>query len=159
MITIDKLNLILTIISIIATIVSIVYSFKASVSAKLAKQYKEETLHLREVLDLESLLSRFLSESKYFLDKTRNKDWYRGIDINYIISPFKDVLSSFGKLYHLIEAKDDLKNKVHTLNHLIQTYDRATTSQKTTVNSLILEIGEILQQEIHNNTNLIIEKV
>lgn len=33
-----------------------------------------------------------------------------------------------------------------------------TASQKTTVNLLILEIGEILQQEIHNNTNLIIKK-
>ena len=150
--------MILTGISIIATGISIIYSCKASKSAKLARQYKEETLHLRDVLDLESLLSRFLAESKYFSDKTRNKDWYRGIDVNYIISPFKDVLSSFGKLYHLVEAKDDLKNKVHILNDLIQTYDRATVSQKTRVNLLILEIGEILQQEIHKNIKLIIKK-
>ena len=158
MITIDKLNMILTGISIIATGISIIYSCKASKSVKLARQYKEETLHLREVLDLENLSSKFLAESKYFLDKTRSKDWYRGIDVNYIISPFKEVLSSFGKLYHLVNVEDDLKYKVHTLNDMIQTYDRATASQKTTVNSLILEIGEILQQEIHNNTNLIIKK-
>ena len=158
MITIDKLNMILTGISIIATGISIIYSCKASKSAKLARQYKEETLHLREVLDLENLLSKFLAESKYFLDKTRSKDWYRGIDVNYIISPFKEVLSSFGKLYHLVNAEDNLKYKVHTLDDMIQPYDRATASQKSTVNSLILEIGEILQQEIHNNTNLIIKK-
>lgn len=151
MIAIDKLNMILTGISIIATGISIIYSCKASKSAKLARQ-------LREVLDLENLSSKFLAESKYFLDKTRSKDWYRGIDVNYIISPFKEVLSSFGKLYHLVNVEDDLKYKVHTLNDMIQTYDRATASQKTTVNSLILEIGEILQQEIHNNTNLIIKK-
>ena len=111
-----------------------------------------------EVLDLENLSSKFLAESKYFLDKTRSKDWYRGIDVNYIISPFKEVLSSFGKLYHLVNVEDNLKYKVHTLNDMIQTYDRAKASQKSTVNSLILEIGEILQQEIHNNTNLIIKK-
>ena len=105
MITIDKLNMILTGISII-------YSCKASKSAKVARQYKEETLHLREVLDLENLSSKFLAESKYFLDKTRSKDWYRGIDVNYIISPFKEVLSSFGKLYHLVNVEDDLKYKV-----------------------------------------------
>ena len=104
MITIDKLNMILTGISIIATGISIIYSCKASKSAKLARQYKEETLHLREVLDLENLSSKFLAESKYFLDKTRSKDWYRGIDVNYIISPFKEVLSSFGKLYHFISV-------------------------------------------------------
>lgn len=86
--------MILTGISIIATGISIIYSCKASKSAKLARQYKEETLHLREVLDLENLSSKFLAESKYFLDKTRSKDWYRGIDVNYIISPFKEVLSS-----------------------------------------------------------------
>lgn len=54
--------------------------------------------------------------------------------------------------------EDDLEYKVHTLNDMIQTYDRATAIQKTTVNSLILETGEILQQETHNNTYLIIKK-
>lgn len=110
------------------------------------------------MLDLENLSSKFLAESKYFLDKTRSNDWYRGIDVNYIISPFKEVLSSFGKLYHLVNVEDDLEYKVHTSNDMIQTYDRATAIQKTTVNSLILETGEILQQETHNNTYLIIKK-
>lgn len=59
MITIDKLNMVFAGISIIVTGMSIIYSCKASKSAKLARQYKEETLHLREVLDLENLSSKF----------------------------------------------------------------------------------------------------
>lgn len=164
MINIGNLNLVLTIfsivatsISIVATIISIVYSIRASKSAKNAKQYKEETIQLKGTFDMETLLGRFQTESKYFLEKTRKTDWYKGVDINPIISPFKEVLSSFGRLYHLARTADNLKNKVHELDSLVQTYDQAKTPQKRRANDLILEIIEILQQEIHNNTKEIIK--
>ena len=102
MTAIDTLNIILTSISIVVTIVSIFLSIWASSSAKKAKQYKEEVLEFRDVLNLEGLLSGFLTESKYFLDKTRDNNWYKGVDVTSIISPFKQVLFSFGNSYHLI---------------------------------------------------------
>ena len=154
---IDKLNLVCTIISIVVTIVSMGFSIWACYSAKKAKRYREETLLLKDVFDLEGLLGRFQIESNLFLEKTRHRDWYKGTDANYIISPFKVTLSMFGRLYHLIENQETLKGKVHELNIIIQTYDKATKAQKGQVTDLILEILDILQSEAHKNTKKIIK--
>ena len=118
---IELTNMALTIVSIVVTIVSVVCSILASNSAKDAKQYKEETLQLRDTFDLERLLSRFQVESKYFQNNTRKRDWYKGIDINLVISSFSDVLSDFGNVYHLVGDSKGLKEKVHSLNEIIQT--------------------------------------
>lgn len=151
---IDNLNIILTGISILVTLVSIGFSIWAFNSAKKAEQYKEETLQLRDTFDLEGLLSRFQTESKYFFNNTRRKDWYKGIDINSIISPFKEVLSTFGRIYHLISEKDreTLKKKVHDLDQIVFDYDKAKYTDKKKVNVLIREITDILHNEIHSNT-------
>ncbi|MBQ5594181.1 MAG: hypothetical protein IIU78_00575 [Alistipes sp.] len=156
MTSIDSLNMTLTVVSIVVTIASIGCSIWAFISAKNAKHYKEETLQLKETFDMETLLGRFQTESKYFLDKTRKNDWYKGADINPIISPFKEVLSSFGRLYHLAKNPNNLKDKVHELNSIVETYDKAKYKQKARANELILDIIEILQHEIHNNTKAII---
>lgn len=71
--SIELTNMVLTIVSIVVTIVSVVCSILASNSAKDAKQYKEETLQLRDTFDLERLLSRFQVESKYFQNNTRKR--------------------------------------------------------------------------------------
>lgn len=138
-------------ISICVTIISIGFSIWSFCSAKKAKQYKEETLQFKENIDLKGFLSRFQMESRYFLEKTRNRDWYKGIDVNTVISPFKDVLLNFGQWYHLVKESDVLKKKVYELNDIIQTYDKATSSNKKRVNILIMEITDILQQGIHSN--------
>ena len=157
MISVDNLNIILTAISILVTLVSIGFSIWSFNSAKKAEQYKEETLQLRDTFDLEGLLSRFQTESKYFLNNTRRKDWYKGIDISSIISPFKEVLSTFGRLYHLVNDANTLRNKIHELNELIENYDKANSLQKRTANKLILEVIEILQQEVHNNARKVVK--
>ena len=63
MTTIEKFNL-------ISTILSLVFAAISLWQAKRAKQYKEETLQLRDTFDLENLLGRFMTESKYFQDNT-----------------------------------------------------------------------------------------
>lgn len=158
MTAIDTLNIILTSISIVVTIVSIFLSIWASSSAKKAKQYKEEVLEFRDVLNLEGLLSGFLTESKYFLDKTRDNNWYKGVDVTSIISPFKQVLFSFGNSYHLISNYTTIRDKVHELNEIVQNYDKASSFQRKRANSLIMEIADILQQELHNNKVKIIKQ-
>lgn len=155
---IDIFNIILTSISIVVTIISIILSIWAFRSAKKAKQYKEEVLQFRDVLNLEGLLSRFLIESKYFLDKTRDINWYKGVDVTPIISPFREVLFSFGKSYHLINNYIIIKDKVHELNEIVQNYDKANSFQRSKANSFIMEIADILQQELHNNKVKIIKQ-
>ena len=106
---------------------------------------------------MEGLLSGFLTESKYFLDKTRDNNWYKGVDVTSIISPFKQVLFSFGNSYHLISNYTTIRNKVHELNEIVQNYDKASSFQRKRANSLIMEIADILQQELHNNKVKIIK--
>lgn len=157
MMSINQWNSILTVISIIVTIISIICSIAASRSAKAAKQYKEDTLRLRDTFDLERLLGRFQVGSKHFLNNTRKHDWYKGIDVNTVISPFTDILSDFGKVYHLMDDDRVLKGKVHSLNEFVQMYPTVKTNQKKEVNSLIIEITDLLQQEIYRNTNKIVK--
>ena len=144
--------MIIDIISISVTLISIGFSVWAFRSAKKAQQYKADVLLIKESLNVESLLCKFQTESKYFLNSTRVNDWYKGIDINSIISPFKDVLSCFGALYHQIKEPEKLKEKVHELDSIVDTYTKATRDQRKQVNSLIMEITEILQSESHSNT-------
>ena len=158
MTAIDTLNIILTSISIVVTIVSIFLSIWAFSSAKKAKQYKEEVMEFRDVLNLEGLLNRFFIESKYFLNKTRDNNWFKGVDVTSIISPFREVLFSFGKSYHLISNYTTIKDKVHELNEMVQNYDKASSLQRKRANNLILEIADILQQELHKNKVKIIKQ-
>ena len=145
----DVVNILVTIISIIATLCSFKF-------AKKAKRYKEEAWQLIDTLALERLILQFQTDSDSFLEKTRRAQWHRGVDTNLIISPFKAVLSSFGRVYHLIENKEVLRDKVHTLNGIVQTYHTANTTKRKQVNKLILEITEILHEEAKGNRDKII---
>ena len=156
MIHIDRLNIFLTIASIVVTLISIGFSIWAYRSAKKAEQYKSDVLKIKDSLTIEGLLSKFQTESKYFQNNTRDKNWYRGKDINSIISPFKDVLSAFGGSYHLISEPEILRTKVRQLDSIVNTYDKATSDQKSLVNTLIMEITEILQSESHSNTIMLV---
>lgn len=148
-------NTVLTIISIIATCISIKYSLRTESYANKAKQYKEDTLLLTDTFDLERFIVKFQTESESFLEKTRKPQWNKGVDPNLIISPFKGILSSFGRVYHLVNSSEELKQRVHILNEIVQTYDKANNKDKKRVNSLIIEIIEILHQEVIRNRNKI----
>ena len=154
MIDTDSINLWCTIISIIVTIISIITSIWSFVSAKKANLYKEDILQFRETLDLEELLSKFQTESKYFLNHTRNREWYKGIDVNTVISPFVDILSSLGNVYPMIEDSHILKNKVHTLHEKINNYE-FISDNRSVISELILDITDILQKEKHSNSRRI----
>lgn len=153
----DDLNMRLTIVSIVVTVISIGCSFWSFHSAKKANQYKKDTLQLKETMDMEKLLGKFLIESKYFQDRTRTDEWFRGIDANSIITPFIEVLHSFGSIYHLTKDPDSLKQKVHRLNVIVQDYTNAKAKLRKESNELILDISDMLQSEIHRNTNKIIK--
>lgn len=56
-----------------------------------------------------------------------------------------------------MEDHNQLKSKVHSLNEIVQMYTSAKNPQKKEVTSLIIEITDLLQQELHRNTNKIVK--
>lgn len=152
MTTTDNVNFWLTVVSIVVTTISIICTILSFKFAKKAKQYKEETLTFKESLDLLSLLSKFRNESQKFQDSTREVDWYKGQNANLIISPFNEVLLSFGNYYHLMKDMEGIKDKVHSLQSAIQGYSSFTNSTQKKINKLIIDITESLQNEIQKIT-------
>lgn len=152
----SELSFWLNIVSAILTIVSFGFSGWAYFSAKKAKQYKDETIHIKDSFELEKLTSKFLLESSNFQNKTRKSDWFKGIDTTHIISPFSDVLKSFASVYHLFSEEHKLRVKVHRLYTIVQQYERTTKQQKYECNNLIFEIGEFLQQQATECTKQIV---
>ena len=153
---IEYINIILTVVSIAATIVSIRYSILSCKSAKAAKKYKEDTLKFKETLDLRSLLNQFMLESQNYQNRTRDLNWYKGQDANLVINPFNKVLLSFGEYYHLIENANEIKEKVHSLQNVIQPYTRFTKVVQKDIKNLITGITELLQEETRKRTSEII---
>lgn len=157
MMNMEQLNNILTIVSVIVTIISIACSILSYCSAKDAKQYKEETLQLRNTFDLERFLGRYQVEAKYFQNNTRKTDWYKGVDVNTIISPFTEILSEFGNVYNLMDNPEQLRCKVHSLNEIVQIYSSVNSDKKKEACALIIDITESLQHEVHRNKNKIVK--
>lgn len=146
---IESINFWFTCVSVVVTIISIFCSIGSYKSAKKAKQYKVETLNFKGTLDLCSLLDRFRSESQNYQNRTRKVDWYRGLDPNLVISPFNNILLSFGEYYHLMtdETAIGMKSKVHSLQMQIQNFSTFTHETQKEINMLITEITELLQKE------------
>ena len=154
----DNVNFWITVVSIVFTIISIICTILSFRFAKKAKQYKEETLTFKESHDLLSLLSKFRNESQKFQDSTRESDWYKGQNAYLIISPFNEVLLSFGNYYHLMKDVGVIKTKVHSLQSTIQVYSTFTSSTQKKINRLITDITELLQNEIQNMTHEMVVK-
>lgn len=106
---------------------------------------------------MEALLGKFMIESKYFQDRTRTEEWFRGIDANSIITPFVEVLHSFGRIYHLTKNPEVLKLKVHRLNEIVQDYTNAKSKLRKESRELIIDITDMIQSDMHRNTNRIIK--
>ena len=153
---IDNINFWLTVMSIVVTVISIICSIVSFKSAKKAKRYKEVTLNFKETLDLRSLLNLFMIESQNYQNRTRDLNWYKGQDANLVINPFNKVLMSFGEYYHLMENENEIKEKVHSLQNVIQPYTHFTRGVQKEINILIIEITELLQEETRKRTSEII---
>ena len=153
----DIINLITTIISIIATGVSIYYSYQSSKEAKNAERYRNEAFLLKESMTLEEITGRFISESNHFIEATRKSDWYRGKDINAVITPLSNTLNAFGSIYHLL-SDADIQSKVKTLHGNIQHYYNCKSDVRKETEAIIFDISTMLQQEINKGVKVIANK-
>lgn len=153
---IENVNFWLTIISIIVTLVSIGFSIWSFSSAKSAKRYKDDVVFIKDTVELKKLMTQFLIESSTFQTNTRCTDWYKGIDVNIVISPFSEVLRSFGSVYYLFDSVDEIRSKIHTLYNYVQEYDKATRAIRKECNAIILDISDLLHRQMNANTTYII---
>lgn len=150
----DIINIIITVISIVATCVSIYYSWQSRKEAKNAERYKNEAFLLKESMTLEEITGRFISESNHFIEATRKSDWYRGKDVNVVISPLSNTLNAFGSIYHLL-SDTDIQSKVKTLYGNIQHYYNAKSDERKETEALIFDISTMLQQEINKGVKIV----
>ena len=112
---------------------------------------------LKDTMDLKSLTSNFMIESQHFLKLTHSSDWFRGIDVNTVTSPFTSVLMSFGASYHLMNNGEAMKPKVRKLTSQVQVYETLDSKAKKKCQDLIFEISDLLQEEIQKCTKKIIK--
>lgn len=146
---IESINMWLTIVSIICTIVSIVFSIISICNAKRARNYKEQAKQVLSLMDLKEILVEFERVSKDFINKTRDKDWYKGQDPNNIIQPLSDILIKFNSLYPSIVNHATLKEKVRLLSEKILNYEKTTPKMKKETNNIIYDIMELLNNSIN----------
>lgn len=150
---------ILTIISIITTIISILCFISSRKSAKTAKNYMQEAVLLKGTIDLKTLAYKFDYASNIFQKRTLARDWYRGLDVTHVISPFLEVLKIFSTAYgQFRQNTEGVKSKVHALYELVRQYDRASGGERKECSSLILDLSDILNQQVCNSTNLIVQQ-
>lgn len=111
---------------------------------------------LKDTIDLKSLTSNYIAESQHFLKLTRSSDWFRGIDVNTVTSPFISVLMSFASSYHLMSNSEDIKVKVHKLTCQVQDYEKLDFKSKKKCQDLIFEIAKTMQEEVQKSAKKII---
>lgn len=111
---------------------------------------------LKDTIDLKSLTSNFIVESQHFLKLTRSSDWFRGIDVSTVTSPFISVLMSFASSFHLISNSEEIKFKVHKLTCQVQDYKKLDFKSKKKCQDLIFEIAETMQEEVQKSATKIV---
>ena len=153
MTNIESINMWLTIVSIICTIVSIVCSIISICNAKKARNYKEQAKRVLSLTNIKEVLVEFEHVSRDFINKTRDKDWYKGQDPNNIIQPLSDILIKFNSLYPSIVNHTILKENVRLLSEKILNYEKTAQKMKKETNNIIFEIIELLNNSMNDVLN------
>lgn len=87
-----------------------------------------------------------------FLQETRLDDWFRGKDINTVISPMESTLAKLDAVYPLMHDSQKLKDAVKTTTKLLRQFDKCTKIEKRNTYDALENIGEMLQELLHNQT-------
>lgn len=156
MTTIENVNAVLTLFSVIVTVISIACSIWSFQSAKSAYAIKKEVMHTQNAVELKIFVDKFEQESSRFQAQTRKKQWDKGRDIDTILSPFSDVLKAMGKYYSLFEDVHTLEMKVNKLYAYVQQFDRISRKEKNESYYLVLEISNILHARVQEKTSEVI---
>lgn len=141
-----------TIISIIVTIISIIFSCISIQNAKKAKQYKDEVINLKDAIEIKGITETFKEARLKFLQETRSDDWFRGKDINMVISPMESTLAKLGAVYPLMHDSQKLKDAVKISTKHLRQFDKCTKMEKRYTYDALENIDELLQDLLHKQT-------
>ena len=140
----------LTIISTICTAISIVFAIISICQAKKARKYKEEVINFKDALEIKAISETYKEARLKFLQETRADDWYKGKDVNLILSPMESVLAKIDSVYPLMTDSRTLKEKVNMVTSEIRQFDKCSMSSKRKTYDTLIEIGQILQDVLHS---------
>lgn len=142
----------LTIISIISTVVSIIFAIVSICQAKKAWQYKEEVINVKDAMEIKAISETYKDARLKFLQETRADDWYKGKDVNPIISPMESALARIDSVFPLMKDSVPLKDMVNEVSSVIRQFDKSTKVSKRKTYDTLGEIGQILQDVLHSQT-------
>ena len=142
----------LTLISTLATIISIICSIISIINAKKAKEYKEQVVNMKNAIKINEILEKYKQTRLQFFKETRSSDWYRGKDINLIISPMENILAETNSVLPMMKKTEDLKGKIILVTSEIRQFDKCVRKKKKEICDTLIEIEQILQSEQYNQT-------
>lgn len=142
----------LTIISIICTVVSIIFAIVSICQAKKAWQYKEEVINVKDAMEIKAISETYKDARLKFLQETRADDWYKGKDVNPIISPMESALARIDSVFPLMKDSVPLKDMVNEVSSVIRQFDKCTKTSKRKAYDTLGEIGQLLQDVLHSQT-------
>ena len=119
-----------TIASTVFTVISIICSIISFRNAKKARQYKDEVVVFNDTIEIKGVLETFKEVRLKFIQETRTDDWYKGKDVNPVISPLEGVLAKIAVVYPIMEDPSVLKEKVKAVSTEIVRFDNSAKSAK-----------------------------
>lgn len=138
-----------TIASTISSIVSIIFAIISINNAKKARQYKEEVVDFKNVIEIKGIAETFKEVRLKFVQETRKDDWFKGKEENLVISPMENVLAKISAVYPIMDDSSELKIKVKTVSENIVQFYNSTKEDKKKTFAEMIEIEIILQEVLH----------
>lgn len=142
----------LTIISALLTLISIVCSVISIRNAKRARDNKNEVINLKNAIEVKEIAEKYKEAHLKFLQDTRGDNWYKGKNINSVVSPLEDVLATFASVYPLMNDSSDLKRLVNRVLSDISQFDKCSKEEKKNTYTFMGDIENMIQEELWNQT-------
>lgn len=138
-----------TIASTISSIVSIIFAIISLKNAKRARQYKEEVVDFKNIIEIKGIAETFKEARLKFVQETRKDDWFKGKEINLVISPMEGVLANISSVYPFMEDSSELKKIVNNVSDNIVQFYNCTKGNKKKTFAAMIEIEIILREVLH----------
>lgn len=119
----------------------------SSIGAYLSFRYKGEIHEKLKSIGVREYYVQFNLLSRDFVNTTRSKKWYKGIDPDKVINPLSNIVNDFGRISVFIAdevKREKLKGMMKSLHTHIQRYeypDEQTSVEKEATNELIVQIS------------------
>ena len=146
------MNMWLTVISSVVTVVSIICTIISILSAKKAGDYKDEVIRLKDAIEFKGLAEKYKDIHLRFLQETRADNWFKGKNVNLVVSPMESILASIPSVYPLMSDSYSLKTLVKNVSSSIGQFDKRSTDDRKKTFADLVEIENILQDELHKRS-------